>query len=318
MKWKTALSVTVFFLLPGNSFFAQKLPLTWPAPNGKLRVIIDTDAANEVDDQWAMALILGFPERFQVEGFVAAHFGTRGGAKGISKSYAAILEVLDKAGMKDRFTVKKGSDPIVYYDNPPASEGVDFIIEEAKTATPQNPLWIISLGAATNAAAAILKDSSIKKNIVVFWHGRSQWPDKCFNFNATNDLKAVKILFDTDVPFILFDTGTFLNMPMEESEKRIAVSGNLGQYLHDIRKKSAYAQLPDKGMFDLGDIAALIDEKLIQWEWAKLPSVDDDYKYNFSKTKGKFVRIYSIDREATFTLLDKALQRISTQQTFLH
>ncbi len=71
--------------------------------------------------------------------------------------------------MKNKFPVKTGSDPIVYLDRPPASEGVDFIIEKAKTATPENPVWVICLGAATDAAAAILKDSSIQKNIVVLW-----------------------------------------------------------------------------------------------------------------------------------------------------
>ncbi|OAQ38949.1 hypothetical protein A5893_13000 [Pedobacter psychrophilus] len=304
-----------FFLLSISQFvFSQKKMPTWPVPNGKLKVIIDTDAANEVDDQWAMALLLGYPERFQIEGFVAAHYGTRGGVKGIQKSYNNILEVLDKAGFKDKFIIKMGSDPISYLDAPPLSEGVDFIIEEAKKASPENPLWVISLGAATNAAAAILKDSSINKNIIVLWHGRTAWPERCWNFNATNDLKAVQVLFDATAPFILFDTGSNLNMPMHESEIRIASNGSFGQYLHDIRKKSAYAQLPDKGMFDLGDIAALIDVNVVKWETAKLPSVKDDYKYDFSKNKGTFTRIYDIEREATFKLLEEALRRIKIQK----
>lgn len=308
------LLVTVIFCLPADLSAQKKVLPVWPLPKGLIRIIIDTDAANEVDDQWAIALALGYPERLKIEGFVAANYGIRGGAKGIDKSYNSILEVLETAGMKDKFTVKKGSDPIVYLDRPPESEGVDFIISTAKTASPEHPLYIVSIGAATNVAAAILKDSTIQKNIVVLWHGRTVWPERCWNFNAINDLKAVQVLFGSSVPFILFDTGTFLTMPMEESEKRISCKGAFGSYLHNIRKMSTYAQLPQKGFFDVGDIAALINEHVIDWEITDVPEVADDYKYNFSKDKGKFVRIYAIQREPTFRLLDKALNQIELRR----
>ena len=35
-------------------------------PTGKIRLVIDTDAKNEVDDQFAIAWALRSPERFQV------------------------------------------------------------------------------------------------------------------------------------------------------------------------------------------------------------------------------------------------------------
>jgi hypothetical protein len=43
---------------------------------------IDTDAGNEFDDQYAISLVLGSPDRFDLEGIVAAHFGERGGRTG--------------------------------------------------------------------------------------------------------------------------------------------------------------------------------------------------------------------------------------------
>lgn len=125
----------------------------------------------------------------------------------------------------------------------------------------------------------------------------------------------MQVLFEKATRFILFDTGTFLNMPMEESEKRIAVKGELGAYLHNIRKKSAYAQLPDKGMFDLGDIAALIDDNILRWETTSKPTVADDYKYIFDNKSTLFTRIYFIEREGTFKLLDEALLRIEKTYT---
>lgn len=46
-------------------------------PPGQLRVIIDTDAANEIDDQYALALALGSPERIRPAPLVATDFGRR-------------------------------------------------------------------------------------------------------------------------------------------------------------------------------------------------------------------------------------------------
>ncbi|MEO7768449.1 MAG: nucleoside hydrolase [Ferruginibacter sp.] len=311
----TIISLFLLSICP-DSLPAQVPAINWPAPTGKLRVIIDADAANEVDDQWAIALALGFPARFQIEGFVAAHYGDRGGKNGIQKSYNNILEVLEFAGMKNKFPVKKGSDPITYKDQINESEGVDFIIATAKSATPGNPLWVITLGAVTDAAMAILKDPSISDRVIVLWHGRTDWSNRCWNFNASNDLKAVQVLFDKSDRFILFDTGTYLNMPMPESEKRIATNGKLGAYLHNIRKKSAYAQLPDKGFFDVGDIAALLRDSISRSETIPTPAVADDYKYVFDNANNRrlFTRIYEINREATFNLLDEALKRLSKQQ----
>lgn len=288
----------------------QRQPAPWPPPQGELRVIIDTDTANEVDDQWAIALALGFPERLKIEGFVAAHYGQRGGSKGITKSRTSLEATLTAAGMAGKFTLKNGSDPIVYRDRAPESEGVDWIIEKARTATPEKPLWLILLGPATDGAAALLKAPDIADKVIIFWHGRSDWPEKCANFNATNDPLATQLLFELPCRFVLFDTGANLTMPMDESERRVGSAGSLGKFLHDIRKRSPYASRADKGMFDLGDIAALIHPAgTCQWEVAQAPSVRPDYRYDFKKTNGPLLRITTMDRDASFALLDQALAR---------
>lgn len=291
---------------------AQRASAPWPPPAGQLRVIIDTDAANEVDDQWAIALALGFPERLKIEGFVAAHYGQRGGAQGIAKSRASLEATLAAAGRAGAFTLKNGSDPIAYRDRPPGSEGVDFIVATARTATPENPLWLILLGAATDGAAALLKDPTIADRLVVFWHGRSTWPVRCTNFNATNDPVAAALLFELPCRFVLFDTGAGLTMPMPESETRVGRTGPLGKFLHEIRTRSAYASRADKGMFDLGDIAALIDPAgTSTWESAAAPAVRFDLTYDFSKNHGPMHRITAIDRDASFALLDRALAHLA-------
>ena len=43
-------------------------------PNKKIRLIIDTDTKNEVDDQFAIAWALNKENRFTIEAIYAAHF----------------------------------------------------------------------------------------------------------------------------------------------------------------------------------------------------------------------------------------------------
>ena len=282
----------------------------WPPPAGKLRVIIDTDAANEIDDQYALALVLGNPERFALEGIVAAHFGDAGGHKGIDKSVEETHRVLEKAGLSGRVPVKRGADPTAYVDRPGTSEGVDFIIETARTATPEQPLWLVMLGPATDGALALLREPKIADRVVMFWHGRSAWPNECLNFNAVNDPKAARLMFSVKCRLVLFDTGTFLTIPPEESERRFGPLGPLGSYLHEIRGRRPEWRSPQKGVFDLGDIAALVDPGCVKFERVEAPSVRQNMRYDFDKPQGPIVRIHDVDRDRSFQLLEEALRRL--------
>lgn len=278
-----------------------------PTPDEKIRVIIDTDAACEIDDLYAIALAILSPEKFEIEGFVAAHWGDSGGPSGIERSYDLINTVLEKAGMAGQFPVKRGSHPFRYSSVPEPSEGVDFIIERAMASSSEDPLWIISLGACTDVSAAYLQEPEIKDRVRVLWHGRTLWPRVCTNFNVTNDLKAVRILFGSEMPFVLFDTGTHIYCPMELSKEKIASQGELGKYLHEYRFKHPGYQLPTKGFFDLGDVAVLIDPTIVQQDVVESPSVNSDLSYDHKKTHGKMRRLYDIDGDRTFEILFEKL-----------
>jgi inosine-uridine nucleoside N-ribohydrolase len=274
-------------------------------------MIIDADVANEVDDQYAIALALGRPDKIRIEGFIAAHFGDAGGAKGIDKSLAELEAVLTKAGMSGKFPIRRGADPLQYRDRIPDNEGVNFIIEKAKQSTPEDPLWVVMLGPATDGAAALLKDPSIADRVIFFWHGRTQWPVRAWNFNAYNDIRAVRVLFETPCRFILFDTGTYLRIPMEETGSRFAPISALGAYLHDIRRRRPQYMTPAKGFFDLGDIGAVVDPTTVRWEKVNAPGVDHDLRYDFSKNHGQIVRIYHVETKPVFDLLEDALRRLN-------
>ncbi len=294
--------VGTWILLAFSAAPAERVVPELPSPGERLRVLIDTDAACEIDDLYAVALALASQERFRIEGFVAAHFGDSGGPRGIEKSLGAIETVLKKAGMIGRFPVKAGAPPFQYSAVPVEAEGVDFIIQRA-LAEEKTPLWVVSLGACTDVASAWLKRPEIARRIVVFWHGRTRfWPEKCFGFNVYNDLKAVRILFTSDLPLILFDTGTDLVCPMAESEQRLKPSGKLGEYLHEFRFSRPDFQSPTKGFYDLGDIATLVDPGLAKWEIVPAPNVNWDLLYQPGQGLGRMMRVHGIDRDKTFEL----------------
>lgn len=286
----------------------RKVPRIPPA-GAPLKVIIDADAKNEIDDQWAIALAILAPERFQIEGFVAANFDNSwGGPSGIEASACEIELVLEKAGMAGRWPVLRGSHPLQYKSQPTESEGVDFIIERARAATPEEPLWIVGLGAATNMASAYLKAPEIADRVVAFWHLRTRWPEQCWNFNVFGDVRAARLLFESPLSFVLFDTGTHLTCTMEESDQRVRPCGALGEYLHNYRRAHSHWQSAEKGFFDLGDIAALLDPDLASWEEVDCPRVEQDLSYQFEGKLGRILRCGDIDRDRTFELLFKRLQ----------
>lgn len=311
------LAVAAMLLLLSSSHgsvdAAERVVPTIPPAGRPIRVIIDTDCATEVDDPYAVALALLCPERLKIEGFIAAHFGDDGGPDGIERSVKALELVMEKAGQGGRYPIKRGSHPLQYSKRATESEGVDFLIERAMASPKDDPLWVIALGPATDLVSAYLKEPRIKDHMVAFWHGRTRWPKQAWNFNAYNDVRAVRALFASDLPLVLFDTGTDLTCPVEESETRIRPYGELGRYLHEIRLKEAYYRSPKKGFFDLGDIAFLFDPSLAKQEVVPAPGIEWDLTYLHDRPHGKMVRVFDIDRDRTFDLLSSKLQRAASR-----
>jgi inosine-uridine nucleoside N-ribohydrolase len=280
-----------------------------PPPGRRLRTIIDSDAKNEIDDQWAIALALLSPERFQIEGFVGANFSNSfsEGPDSVQASVREIELLLEKAGVG--YPVLPGAHPMRYPSEPSRSEGVEFIIERAMAGSPEDPLWVVGLGAATDIASAYLIEPRIVDRVVVFWHFRTRWPVQCYNFNVIGDVRAARTVFHSPLSFVLFDTGTYLRCPMAESEREVRPYGELGRYLHEYRHVREHFQSDRKGFFDLGDVAALLDPGLACWDETACPEVGWDLAYQFKGTLGSILRCYHVDRDRTFGLLYEKLRK---------
>jgi len=295
-------------------FGAKKSVPTIPPKGEKLKVIIVSDASNEIDDVWAISLALLYPERFDILGFVGSNYDHTFlgiGPKSVETSVQTIEAILQKAGMEGKYPVYPGGHPMQYEFYPSKSEGLDFIIQEALKCSSDDPLWIVGLGSPTDLASAYLSEPKIQDRVIMFWHARTEntWPYRAHNYNIKGDMHASRMMFHAPFPLVVFDTGTQLYAgDLEETERNIKPYGELGEYLYSYRLKSDYFMRLDKGYFDLGDIAALVDPEIAQWEVVKCPTVTQYMDYNFYETNGSILRCYDIDRDKTFNLLYQRLQ----------
>ena len=286
-----------------------------PPAGERIRLLVVSDATNEIDDVWALALVLLYPERFSIEGFVGSNYDHTHediGPKSIERSVKEIHTILEKAGLQGKYPVYPGAHPMQYEAVPSSSEGVDFIVERAMAGTPDNPLWILGLGSPTDLASAYLKEPAIKDRVVIFWHARTEetWPFRAHNYNIKGDMHAARMLFHSPLPLILFDTGTHLSAgTLEESAKNVRPFGDLGEYLYNYRLKRDSWRGIKKGFFDLGDIAVLIDPQIGKWEETICPTVTTYMDYNFYRNNGKMLRCYGIDRDKAFQLLYTGLKK---------
>ena len=68
-------------------------------PLGKVRMVLDTDTYNEIDDQFALVHAMLSPERLDVEAVYAAPFcneRSTGPGDGMERSHEEILRLLDR------------------------------------------------------------------------------------------------------------------------------------------------------------------------------------------------------------------------------
>ena len=169
-----------------------------------VRVVLDTDTFNEIDDQFAVVYALISPE-LDVRGVYAAPFSNaraESPGEGMEKSYEEILRILDRLDVSpENFAFKGSTQYIADPKQPEHSPAVDNLIKRALMGSPEDPLYVVAVGAITNVANAILIEPAIIRNIVVVWLGGNghSWPHQQ-EFNYRQDLNASRVVFDSGVP----------------------------------------------------------------------------------------------------------------------
>ena len=170
-------------------------------PN-KTRVILDTDANNELDDQHAIAYMLFNGNDFAVEGITVNR--TRNGGD-VSQHFKEAERVVMLCDLHKKIPVYTGADgnfdQIKDHVTKARFDGVDavdFIIKRAK-AKSRRRLVLLPVGKLTNIALALHKDPSIARKVRIVWLG-SNYPDRG-EYNQDNDIASINYILNTEVDF---------------------------------------------------------------------------------------------------------------------
>ena len=254
-------------------------------PDEKIcRVIIDTDAANEGDDQFAAVHAMLSP-RFDNVGFIAAHYGAE---NSMERSYDELLRLFSALECPFSGIIKKGAPhPLLSKSGPVVSEGSALIVEEAMKDDPR-PLYVLFLGPLTDLASAYLQEPRIAGRFTAIWIGGGTYPYGNAEFNLGNDVNAVNVVFE------------MMGVSFAELQYRLCGKSKAGDYLfsriiEEIDKESSLRSPFRTGeTWVLGDspaVGLVLYEHRWEFDYVNAPVIGDTMEYIPSKLN-RPIRVY--------------------------
>jgi purine nucleosidase len=199
----------------------------------RARLILNTDAKNEADDQYTIVHALLTPT-FDLHGIIPAHFGSIKSKTSLRDSHDEVVKILDLMGLWNRVRVEPGAEGSMPNETTPmASAGARLIIEEGMKDDPR-PLYVAFLGPLTDMAAALLMEPRLnERNICVVWIGGGQWPVGGREYNLSNDIHAANVVMKSKVQLWQIPMSVYRMMAVSYAElmERVYDKGAIGKYL---------------------------------------------------------------------------------------
>lgn len=287
-------------------------------PTGKVRMVLDTDTYNEVDDQFALAYALLSPDKISLEAVYAAPFKnsrSNSAGDGMEKSYEEILRLLKFMGKSSDGFAFRGSDSYLKnVSKPIESEAAKDLIRKALASSPDNPLYVVPVGCITNIASAILLEPEIIKNIVVVWLGGNSldWPHQK-EFNLVQDVLAAQVVFNSGVPFVVLPTRPVIShfhTTIPELKHYLEGKNELSDYLYDIVVEYSHGREAwSKVIWDVTAVGWLINPSWVSTQIEHSPILTDQVTYSKDHSR-HFIRMAnSVNRDAIFRDLFEKLAK---------
>lgn len=285
-------------------------------PGHPVDVVIDTDTYNEVDDQFALAYLLGNSHRLRLQAVYAAPFLNEKAdspKSGMEKSYQEILKLLDLAGTPQYQTkVFKGAEHFLKDGiSPVVSDASEDLIGRAMAHSAENPLYVIGIAAATNIVSAILSKPEITERMVVIWLGGSAFHcGGMEEFNLAEDVAAARILFDSGVPLVhlpCWGVVESFSISRPELETYFIGKNPLADYLagYAIRAVEEWAAGTAwaKVLWDVTAVAWLLNDgsRFMNDRLVSCPEIAGASGYVFSEGRHTMRYVYRIERDPLMT-----------------
>lgn len=254
-----------------------------------VRVITNTDAKNEADDQFAIVHALLSP-KFENVGFIAAHYGITRHQDSMQRSYQELETIFEKMGIPSNGLLFHGCErPLASKTELLPSEGASLIIEEAMKDDPR-PLYVLFLGPLTDLASAYLQEPRIANRLTAIWIGGGAYPSGSIEYNLSNDIHAANVVFSSTIPVWQVPKNVYEMIPVSlvELEQKVYPHGEIGKYLLDQLNEHAHEEGPRKSIFRSGEswvlgdspaVGLVLYEHRYEFDWVPAPLIGMDMQY---------------------------------------
>lgn len=295
-------------------------------PADRIDVVLDTDAYNEVDDQFALAYLLclaeGADAKINIKALCAAPFHnakSENPGDGMEKSFQEIHHILALMG-KQKYAgmVYKGSRNWMTDEKIPVlSEAAEKLAALAMEYTSERPLYVVAIGAITNVASAILLKPEITDRIVVVWLGGNahEWPDNR-EFNCQQDVAAARVVFGSRAALVQLPcAGVVSSFRTSAGELEMFLRGKnrLCDYLVDIVERDGAAESPyqtwTRAIWDVTAVGWLLEGDFMKDKLVPSPIPEYDHHYSFDPGRHFIRYVYSVNRDALFEDLFRRLSQ---------
>lgn len=309
--------------------------LTPPDPAaGPVDAVLDTDAFNEIDDQFAIAYALLSPERIRLHALYAAPFVNARAtdpATGMQRSLEEIHRVLERLHAPHPPPALAGSTRWMRdASDTVTSAARDDLIARARARTASaSPLYVLTIGAPTNVASAVAAAPDIADRIVVVWLGGhpSGWHDT-WEFNLEQDIPASRTLLDSGVPLVRVPAANVsqkLRTSVPELERHLRGRNALCDFLCDRFaeyeryecgpdgwKTRAYGSRPiaySKEIWDVAAVAWLVDPAWAPGVLLPTPLLTDHNTWSHDARRAFSLELVDLHRDPVFGDLFAKLAR---------
>lgn len=289
----------------------QASPHDWGQPP---RVVLDTDADNEVDDQFALAHLLLSPDRVRLQAVYAAPFHNEraaGPGEGMQRSLEEIHRVVSAVGGPPPPVLEGATEWLGEARRPLRPPAAVDLVERALAS--DAPLYVVAIAAPTNVAAALALAPEIVGRVVVVWLGGNapSWPS-AEEFNLSQDLAATRRLLDSGVAMVHVPckgVADRLVTTRPEIDREVATGGDIGGFL-----AARYAERVPQGLgtskviWDLGASAWALDPGWASAELVPAPVLEPDLTWSAVPGRHLIAQVRELHRDAIFGDLFRRLR----------
>ncbi len=279
-------------------------------------VILDTDAYNEIDDQYTIAYAMLSPDRVRLLAITAAPFFNSRSvspADGMEKSYEEIKHIVGLVNPAADIPIYRGSEK--YLPNakePVESDAARAIVRLVRESN--ETVYIVAIGAITNVASALLMAPDIAEKAVLVWLGGHalHFPHNR-EFNLYQDVPGAQVVFDSKIPLVQIPCNgvcTEFVTTIPEVEYYLKGKNPLCNYLVELTRayNAKGVKAWSKIIWDVTAMAAIVRPDTLEMVEIPRPIITDHANYAFDMARDHYIYVRRIRRDPLYADLFTKLE----------